>query len=185
MWNTYTEQKLQTNGAGRKRWFEQAISPNQGVNPHDLCFGVCPLGKKMHCAVGYPLKEVGDGVFLSVSENHPPVVPGWAPAAWRCSWCSALADPSWFILERVGSSFPNCFAWFVLGRELVPNIGMDLWWHPWIFLLFRLGCFWVGWCEVWTEAGQCRGDCSAFSAPVRGIEHEPYQSSNFIVVPPG
>lgn len=123
-----------------------------------LCFGV-PT-KRSWC--------------LCVSENHPPVVPVWASGAWKHSCLSGLADRCWIILECVGSSLENCFVWFVLSKELLLNIGMGLWWHPWIFVGFHLGSFF--------EAGQCCGERSAFSAPVRGVVHQPYQSSNFIVV---
>lgn len=36
--------------------------------------------------------------------------------------------------------------------------------------------------EFAAEAGLCHGDCSVLSAPVRGVAHQPYQSSNFVVV---
>ena len=126
-----------------------------------------------------------------MSENHPPAVSGWARGAWRLLWLSGLADIYRFILERVGSFLANCFVWFGLSKELLLTVGMFLLWHPlspgfcgWFLGLgffVVVGCL-VGWCKVWNEAGQCRGDCSEFSALVRREIHQPHQSNNFIVV---
>lgn len=109
-------------------------------------------------------------------------MPAWASAAWSHSWFAGLADPCWFILSCVGSSLANCFVWFVLSRELLLDIGILGFWAFGDTLEFLLVfiCLLVG--VVWTEAGQRRGDCSAFPAAVRGVVHQPYQSSNFLVV---
>lgn len=142
MWNMYTEHKLQTRGVGHKRWCERAISPNQGWT-HVICIlGSGPWGGRCLvalCCVVPTQRSRCFGKCLCVSGNHPPVVPGWASGGWRHSCLSGLADPCWFIIECVGSSLANCFVWFVLSRELLLNIGMGLWWHPGIFVVFSSG----------------------------------------------
>lgn len=107
------------------------------------------------------------GQCLCVYENHPSVVPGWASGARRHSCLSGLADPCWFSLECVGSSLANCFVWFVLSRDWRLNVGMGLWWHPWIFVGFHLSYFLVGWWSLsWSWAVSWRLFC-AFSSSER------------------
>lgn len=151
-WNTYTEHKLQTGGAGHKRLCERTISPNQRVNPCDLHFGIWSLGRKM------------PGCFV-LWGTHLKKQVLWSMLV--CVWKPPLTDPCWFSLERVGSSLANCFVWFVLSRDLRLNVGMGLWWHPWIFVGFHLSYFLVGWWSLsWSWAVSWRLFC-AFSSSER------------------
>lgn len=130
-----------------------------------LCFGV-PT-KRSWC--------------LFMPENHPPVVPVWVlepgdtPAflAWLIpveSFLNVLVLPLQIAL--CGLFLAGSYCW-ILGWAYGDTLEF--------LLAFIWAAFWlVG--GVWTEAGQCYGERSAFSAPVRGVVHQPYQSSNFIVV---
>lgn len=67
-----------------KRQHERAILPNQGVNPHDLYFGMRPLGEEgaqLRCDVGFLfLKRV--------------VLPTWQCLKITLQWCLVgLSEP--------------------------------------------------------------------------------------------
>lgn len=83
------------------RHVEQAIRDGVTEEFHLIggeptCFGIWSLGGRCLVALCFgvpPQRSRCFGKCLCVSENHPPVVPGWASGVWRHSCLSGLADP--------------------------------------------------------------------------------------------